>query len=263
MERDGHKFTNVVFVRNDVYDTVMRNSPDFGKEMRAVLDWTDEDLLREMLRLRLAKGLGIESNAPGFFDIWQRLVVSHYNGEETSSALIKRTLMRPRNLLKIFNHCRGFATNLNKAKIEENDIEKGLKAYSEDLFTEIGRELEDVLPYASDILYELMDTKSELLSSEIENRILNLTADRSEVDTIMRFLIFYGVFGLVADNKKYYIYDVNYDLKRIEVRTRGLGDKAVFEINPALWPALNTTEMEHAGSPIMDIEAFISSDGAP
>lgn len=262
MERDGHKFTNVVFVRNDVYDTVMRNSADFGKEMRAVLDWTDEDLLREMLRLRLAKGLGIETNAPGFFDIWQRLVVSHYNGEETSSALIKRTLMRPRNLLKIFNHCRGFATNLNKGKIEEGDIEKGLKAYSEDLFTEIGRELEDVAPYASDVLYELMDTKSKLTTSEIEKRIMHLTAERDQIDAIMRFLIFYGVFGLVADEKTYYIYDVNYDLKRIEVRTRGLGERAVFEINPALWPALNTTEVEDTGAVMMDIETYIDKDRA-
>jgi hypothetical protein len=35
--------------------------------------------------------------------------------------------MRPRNLLKIFNHCRGFATNFNRQKIEDADIEKGLK----------------------------------------------------------------------------------------------------------------------------------------
>lgn len=262
MERDGHKFTNVVFVRNDVYDTVMRNSADFGKEMRAVLDWTDEDLLREMLRLRLAKGLGIENNAPTFFDIWQQLVVSHYNGEESSAVLIRRTLMRPRNLLKAFNHCRGFATNLNKSKIEEKDIEKGLRAYSEDLFTEIARELEDVIPFASDILYELMDTKSQLLSSDVENRIRNLTCDNDQIDSIMRFLLFYGVFGLVTEEQTYYIYDVNYDIKRIEVRTRSLGDSAMFEINPALWPALNTTEIDAAGNPIVDIETYIEKSSS-
>lgn len=257
MEREGHKFTNVIFVRNDVYDTVMRNSADFGKEMRAVLDWTDEDLLREMLRLRLAKGLGIESNAPEFFDIWQQLVVSHYKGEETSGVLIRRTLMRPRNLLKVFNHCRGFATNLNKGKIEEKDIEKGLKAYSEDLFTEIARELEDVVPFARDILYELMDTSSELTSQDVEERIIRLTPDRGEIDQIMKFLLFYGVFGLVTPERTYYIYDVSYDIKRIEVRTRGLGDKAVFQINPALWPALNTTESDADNSSIVDIEQLI------
>lgn len=262
MERDGHRFNNVVFVRNDVYDSVMKNSADFGKEMRTVLDWTDVDLLREMLRLRLAKGLGIEGQAPDFFAIWQQLVVSHVEGEETSAMMIERTLMRPRNLLKVFNHCRGFATNLNKSKIEEGDIRKGLKAYSEDLFTEIARELEDVLPASADVLYELMDTVSQLTSAEIESRIMNLSADRATINEIMRFLVFYGVFGLVADDRIYYIYDVNYDIKRIEVRTRSLGQSAVFQINPALWPALNTRRFVRADDSTMDIETFIAEGSA-
>lgn len=254
MEKDGHDFKNVIFVRNDVYDAVMRNSSDFGKEMRTVLDWTDPDLLREMLRLRLASGLDIVEKSPGFFDIWQQLCVSHYMGEESSAVMISRTLMRPRNLLKIFNHCRGFASNLNRPRIEEDDMKKGLAAYSEDLFTEIARELEDVMPDASEVLYELMDTPSELSISDLHEYLRPLTIDQKRKETILNFLVFYGVLGLVTSEKKYYIYDVNYDLKRIDVRARALGDEARFEINPALWPALNTYEITRDVGPITDVE---------
>jgi hypothetical protein len=34
----------IVFVRNDVYEHIMRRSADYGKEMRAALDWTEPDL---------------------------------------------------------------------------------------------------------------------------------------------------------------------------------------------------------------------------
>ena len=47
MRRAGHTVQHwIVFVRNDVYDHLMRNSPDYGKEMRATLDWDDGDMLR-------------------------------------------------------------------------------------------------------------------------------------------------------------------------------------------------------------------------
>jgi hypothetical protein len=54
MRRDNHDFHCIVFVRNDVYDHLMKSSSDYGKESRAALDWNDPDMLREMLRLRLA-----------------------------------------------------------------------------------------------------------------------------------------------------------------------------------------------------------------
>jgi hypothetical protein len=39
MKKDGLIFHCIVFVRNDAYDHLMRSSPDYGKEMRATLDW--------------------------------------------------------------------------------------------------------------------------------------------------------------------------------------------------------------------------------
>ena len=84
-------------------------------------------MLREMLRQRLVSGLNADLDKVDFSTVWHELCTSHYHGEDTSTYLINRSLMRPRNLLKIFNHCRGFATNFNRQKIEEADIEKGLK----------------------------------------------------------------------------------------------------------------------------------------
>ena len=45
-------FTSIVFIRNDVFELLMQQSSDFGKEMRVSLDWSDADLLRDMIARR-------------------------------------------------------------------------------------------------------------------------------------------------------------------------------------------------------------------
>ena len=69
MQRRGHEFRCIVFVRDDVYQHLMANSSDYGKEMRATLDWSDPDLLRELLRLRLISNLGQEFKDASFKDM--------------------------------------------------------------------------------------------------------------------------------------------------------------------------------------------------
>ena len=81
MRKTGHVFHCIVFIRNDVYEYLMRQSADYGKEMRATLDWTDPDMLREILRLRLAAGLGQEAHELTFEQIWPKLCVSHYKAK--------------------------------------------------------------------------------------------------------------------------------------------------------------------------------------
>jgi len=229
----------IVFVRNDVYEHVMRHSADYSKEMRAVLDWTEPDLLREMLRLRLVSGLEGKAKSLGFEQIWPTFCVSHSHGEETSGYLIDRSLMRPRNVLKIFNHCRGFATNFRHVRIEEEDMEKGLRAYSNDLLVELDHELTDVFPAARDLLYHFLDAQAVMSDGELSALIRSAGVEGANVRRIIEFLIYYGVLGLRTEDGDLYIYQVNYNPKMIEARAQRAGDNAFYVINPAFWPALN------------------------
>ena len=237
MRKAHHELHCVVFIRNDVYEHLMQNSADYGKEMRAVLDWTDPDLLREMLRLRLVSGIR-DADSRAFETIWPRICVSHYKGEDTSSYIIDRSLMRPRNVLKIFSHCRGFANNLSHPKITDDDIEKGLLAYSHDLLIELDRELSDVFPRARDLIYHLVDAKCSMSRIELARLISSTSILQNESDKVVDFLLYYGVIGLRSSESDIYIYNVNYDAKMLRIRVQRAGDSAVFAINPAFWPAL-------------------------
>lgn len=238
MRRNRHEFHCIVFVRNDVYDHVMRQSPDYGKEMRATLDWSDADMLREMLRLRLVSNLQEAERKTDFFTIWPQLCDTHYAGEESSAYLIDRSLMRPRNLLKIFNHCRGFATNFQRQKITAEDITKGLLAYSQDLIEELDRELTDVFPVARDLLYHFLDAQTVLSPPDLTGILAAAKINPADHEKVIDFLLYYGVLGIRSADQEYFIFGVNYDLRQLKIRAGRIVD-ALYIINPAFWPGLN------------------------
>ena len=144
LSREDLAAHSVVFLRNDVYELLVDETPDRGKESKAVLDWTDQDLLRELLRRRIVFN-GMPA-ATTFQQAWLSICDSHVHGEETSQYLIDRSLMRPRCLIDILKYCRSYAVNLGHTRIEVTDIQKGLHAYSCDLATDLGLEIRDILP---------------------------------------------------------------------------------------------------------------------
>lgn len=242
MRRDGNTLHCIVFVRNDVYEHLMQHSADYGKEMKVALDWSDPDMLRAMLRLRLATGLSLNPDHVVFEELWPQLCISHYRGEETSAYMIDRSLMRPRNVLKIFLHAKGFASNLSHQRIEESDLEKGVKAYSQDLLVELDRELTDVFPAAKDLLYHFTDAPEELDGSQIEALITSAGIQHTDVEKVIDFLLYYGILGVKSSGDQvHYIYSVNYDLKILKIRAARRGT-FVYVMNPAFVPALGTTD---------------------
>ena len=245
MRKDGHTVHCIVFIRNDVYEHLMRQSADYGKEMRVALDWTDPDMLRELLRLRLVSALPAGSGAVSFSQIWPKLCISHYKGEETSSYIIERSLMRPRNVIKIFSHAKCFAANLSHQKIEESDLEKGIRAYSQDLLVELDHELTDVFPAARDLLYYFIDAPRRLSAADLAKLIASAGIDESEISRVVDFLLYYGIFGVqVSSEQVHYIFHVNYDLKVLQVRAARSGDTTTYVMNPAFCPALGIEDAD-------------------
>lgn len=242
MQKAGHAFRCVLFLRNDVYKFLMANSSDYGKEMRATLDWSDPDLLREMLRLRLSSSLPDEYAKLSFDELWKMISVSHVFGEESSDFIISRSLMRPRNVLKLFNHIRGFAVNFRREKITTDDFYKGLVSYSQDLLVELDREISDVYPDAKDLLYYFIDTPSELSRDDLFKIFSEAGIDGAEHGKIRNFLIYHGVLGLQNGDDAQYIFDVGYDLKPMQIRAQRAGEAVRFTINPAFTPALEITD---------------------
>lgn len=227
----------IVFLRNDVYELLIKETSDRGKEAGVVLDWTDPDLLRELIRLRIVAN-GLDQNTD-FRTAWLRVFTSHYKGEETSQYLIDRCLMRPRFLLSLINQCKSFAVNLNHNYIEERDIDKGLSAYSSDLVRDIGFELVDVSGVAEDTLYAFIGSKSVLTKPEIEEILAEYDVRHNLIGSVFELLLWYGFFGIeFEDGSRKYIYDFNYKMPLLNGVIKKKGSSLRYSINEAFWPAL-------------------------
>ena len=236
MRKNDVQMSCIVFVRNDIYELLMDSSPDFGKEARASLDWSDPDLLRELLRRRLLY------NLPGdmsFQQLWGLICVSHYHGEETSQFLIERSLMRPRNLLKLVGYCKSFAVNLDHEKIQAEDIAKGLRSYSNDLVLEADRELADVEPTANGLLYQFVDEPAEFSRDHLHGLLEAHGIAADKLERVTNFLLYLGFIGVrVGADEAKYIHDYGYDLGILAAVCRKHKDACSFVLNPAFWPAL-------------------------
>jgi len=241
LERQLHrheiKCSTLTFLRNDVYELLVEETPDRGKEGHVALDWSDPDLLREMIRRRL---LYCDLPDHPFEDLWPRICTSHVLGEESSQYLVDRCLMRPRALIDLANYCLGFAVNLGHTRIQATDIEKGLAAFSGDLVKEIGYEISDVFPEAADVLYAFIG-EPQTVPSEQLTRILELGGiPPQKISEIVRLLLWFGVLGVKrTDGSVTYIYNVNYEMPILTGIIRKLERQGlVYLVNPAFVPGL-------------------------
>lgn len=234
----------LAFLRNDVYELLVSETPDRGKEGRVALDWSDPDLLRELLRRRLIYSSSLDRP---FEDLWQSICVSHVEGEESSQYLIDRCLMRPRGLIDLVNHCRGYAVNLLHSKIQTEDLLKGVQAFSSDLVVDIGYEIRDVMPAAENVLYAFIDEPQTMPMNELKTLLTRGGIDNEKVPDIITILLWYGVLGVRRmDGTVTYIYNVNYEMPILKGIIRKLEEEGlVYVVNPAFVPGLQIREDEN------------------
>lgn len=231
------KCHGVVFIRNDVYEHLVDNSADREKTSRVTLDWTDPNMLKEMLRRRL-----IANNLPErttFDEVWRKICVSHVGADDSASYLIDRCLMRPRSLLTLLYQCRSRAVNLGHQQIQVEDIKKGEEAYSSELVASFGLEIQDVYPKARDILYDFIGLSARIGETQIDKVFSALSIDQDDRPKLLELLLWYGFLGVIRPNSEVsYIYDVRYDLKHLKALLRSADGVQRYCINPAFWAGL-------------------------
>jgi hypothetical protein len=230
-----------LFLRNDVFELLVSETPDRGKEARVLLDWNDRDALKELVRRRL-----VFSGMPGdrsLEDLWTQIATTYVHGRPSFEFLLDRCLMRPRFLLDLIGHCRSSAVNVGHHRIEVEDIDKGLKVFSSELLTDIGFEIADVLgasyERAGELLLNFLGC-DQILTGEEMREILDPKGGAVDVEQLVKILLWHGVVGLSSSDGSdaTYIYDYNYNYALMLANISKLGNKAMFRINDAFTAGL-------------------------
>jgi hypothetical protein len=235
LNREDIEAHAIVFVRNDVYELLVEESSDFGKEIRVHLDWSDVDQLKRLVLRRLS-----ESENSNFDKVWEKYVSRLVNGEHSFDYIVERSLYRPRNLVKIIYSARGLAVNARSKIITESNIIKAIAIYSHDVLEEADEELSDIIPKARGLLYKFIGEPA----SFSRESLLEIVGDHAafsddEKAKVVQALLYYGFIGIQeVGAEPRYIYNFSYKMKLLEAWMNKHSERKKFVLNPAFWEAL-------------------------
>jgi len=226
---------SVVFIRNDIYQHLILEPAERGKETAAMLDWNDPDLLKDIIGRRIGQSTGLTLS---FEDIWAKFFTPHVRGEDSFQFILNRTLMRPREVLRFVRECINMAINRRHEKVTEQDILDAERAYSADALVDITLEMKDVKPEYDNVPYAFIGTRAVLSRVEAESKLAELSIPADEASKVIDLLLWFGVLGLyISEDEERYSYQYEHDPKRMSA---GLKTFA-YCIHPAFRNALGCT----------------------
>lgn len=148
--------------------------------------------------------------------------------------------MRPRFLINIVENAIANAVNRGNAKVDEADCIDAVRQHANYLVDDFGYEIRDASGLSSDILYALIGLEKLTTKSDIVERFKNAGIPGEKLEEAFRLMLWYGVVGLkVAGGHDRYIYDYDYNMKRLEAEVRSAGPNAKFVANDAIHVGLS------------------------
>lgn len=230
-------FMSVVFLRNDIYELLVEATPDRGKAGQVRIDWTDRAKLKQVIYQRLKTSPMVEDGS--FEQIWSRYFVSSINGRDTFEYFVDHCLMRPRFLINIIENAIANGINRGHTVATEEDCVDAVRQHSLYLVDDFGYEIRDVSGINADILYSLVGVDKLLTKTEVIQKFHDFGIAETESESAFRLMLWYGVLGVInARSVEMYIYDYEYNMRRLEAEIRNASDNALFVVNPALHVAL-------------------------
>jgi len=112
-------FHPLVFLRNDIYEHLILQTPDKGKDSVVALDYDDPEVFKKIVLGRLKASTGLEG---GFSDLWGAVFDTHVGTQDSFCFIMERTLMRPRDLLNFLRASIEIAINRGHIRVLQEDI---------------------------------------------------------------------------------------------------------------------------------------------
>ena len=191
-ENRGTECHTIVFIRNDIYEHLVSATSDRGKDTAVLLDWTDPEVFKEVIRRRIIRSSGLDGS---FENLWRLLFDSHVRGEESFSYVLGRTLMRPREVLRLCRTCLDVAVSRGRDKVSEADILEAEKACSQDALVDLRFELKDVAARFESLPNAFYGATLPLTLQQVDQRILASGIGTEDLERAQRLLVWFGFLG--------------------------------------------------------------------
>lgn len=238
ISRSGVNFLSLIFLRNDVYELMLDNTPDRGKEASVTIDWGNKGILKEVIDERLKYSTNSEVNS------WSDISIPYIDEVDSFDWLIDRCLMRPRYLIDLVDRCIAHAISMKSEQIGEEALREGYRTSSLDIVANINYEIRDVNPKVFNKIYNLQNQASKINMLVLKS-IFDKGCSNVKLEEIVDLFLWFGVIGIVdviGDVK--YIYDVESNFQVLQnKRFRKGNEDETFEINRSFWSSLDIKQI--------------------
>jgi Cdc6-like AAA superfamily ATPase len=224
---------HLLFLRSDIYEKLVEVTSDRGKYNLIKVDWSDRHQLRNLIRERVVSA--VESDKRG--DAWNAINPSIQYGDALDY-MIDNSLRRPRFLIDICERTISCAMNRGHAFVTFEDIEDGLRQMSLYLVSDFAYEMRDVSGTPETILYAFLGAPNLLSEADIDSILQKNELGVNTSETI-DLLLWYGFLGFLGESTRpLFIYDVEYDFRRLEAERSRLNGDLVYVVNSAFTKGL-------------------------
>ena len=232
-------FKSIVFIRKDIHDLLVDSTPDRGKESSVNLDWSDVELIKELLAKRFTQSVDLHGS---FDEIWTKLVDPHVAGEDSFRYICSRTLLRPRDVLNFVRKCILIAASRNHIRVEQEDITSAEREFSEDMLNALSYEIRDVFPEYPKVLNAFIGQNHRLSTEDLEIIIMDTGVPEQEIENVKDTLLWFSFLGITHEEDARYSYQIGYNLAKLKNYIQSTNPQAlVYVIHPAFRVALEVT----------------------
>jgi hypothetical protein len=229
-------FRCLVFLRSDIYEELVLQTPDKGKETPVSLDLQDPQTLRDILLRRLQTSLELDEPLD---ELWPVYFDPLVGGEEALQYIIERTLMRPRDLISFVQHAVDVAINRGQTRVREEDIREAERLYSQQMLVNTSYEIEDTHPELEAVLFAFEGSRERLSLTDCK-RALSGARLSGDLDDVVELLVWFGFLGVSTGSSEdpKFSYDVPYSVHQFIRPVKDL--RASLVIHPGFRSALGT-----------------------
>lgn len=236
-------FHPLVFLRNDIYEHLVRQTPDKGKDSAIALDYDDPQVFKEIVRSRLAACTGIKEP---FEELWGIVFDTHIGAHASFDYILERTLMRPRDLLNFLKASVETAINRGHTRVQQEDILKAEESYSEAILLGVSFEIRDVFPTVTEPLYGFIGCPTHLHAQQVLKILRDTGFQEQALERVLGLLVWFGFLGVqqTGHDVPAFAYHARQNLDKLLMPVKQA--RAVFVIHPAFRKALQCRQQEEA-----------------
>ena len=145
----GKHLKIVLFLREDIYDVLIRYDDDMPKRDILRMEWTSSNL-HHLVAARLATQVDAHNDN----DIWSAIFPEPVKNMAAADYILSRSLPRPRDVLNLCQRAIDQAQRNGHEYVTAEDIMDGEKSFSEALFYAVSSEFKGLYPDLEEVLIE-------------------------------------------------------------------------------------------------------------